>query len=110
VCNSFDALIQSASREVENRLGIAAALDDRRGYVLSPSSAVAMAESTVALSLNRSYMSKSIGTNVPGAKEIYMEKSLFYGGRFEDKLGHVTIKFDDNQSVETSSRFVRIYF
>lgn len=109
VCTSLDALIRSASREMDDRLGITEALLNQRTVTLAPTSTNVMTESCVALVLARAYMSKSVGTNVPGAKEVYMEKSKFYQDRFDNRLTMVIIRFSDERALQSSLRWRRIH-
>jgi hypothetical protein len=82
--------IKKASEEIDEEYGIT---EYSGGAALVDADARLVRDLTTYLVLERRYMAVSQGTEIPGAKERYMEKSKYYKARLTEIGGRVQIRF-----------------
>jgi hypothetical protein len=109
-CVTLAPQIYKASREIEDELGIQAAIESGRPALISPRDVTNLADATACMVLHRQYLAIGQLGVIPGAKDNFMEKSRIYQDRYVAVFRKLSYSLTDtNQALTTRRRIVRVY-
>lgn len=104
------AQIVKATREIDEDLGLLDYLTDDPGRQLSPPDLALLTDLCICRVLARRYIAISHGTEVPGAKEIYESKSVYYDQRYKDVKATLSLRLVSGETIAPRRRtWKRVY-
>jgi hypothetical protein len=104
------AQIVKATREIDEDLGLLDYLTADPTRVLSPPDLALLTELCVCRVLARRYIAISHGTEVPGAKEVYEQKAIYYDQRYATIKASLSLRLDTGETIAPRRRsWKRVY-
>lgn len=100
-------IIAHAANEIDEQFDIAGILAANPGKQFTSADLLILLDLNVCKVLQRRYLAVSKGTEVPGAKENFRDKSEAYAKRCEELMSRLVLRFASADSIPATSRRIR---